>query len=141
MTEGQNKKEQNGILPGGACLAYLGDAVFEVLVREHLLETGISDVGRLNELALSYVRATAQSRAIEALLPYLTEEETSDYKRGRNGAGAHPKSASVVEYRRATGLEALFGALWLRGETARARELFARYCAVCESPQGEDETT
>lgn len=116
----------------GASLAYLGDAVLEVLVRKTLVETGISDAGKLNEKALSYVRATVQSRGVDRILPLLNEQETADYKRGRNGAGAHPKSASAVEYRRATGLEALFGALFLRGETDRIRTLFEVYRAGCE---------
>ncbi len=105
-------------------LAYLGDAVLELLVREMLLRTGISNSGTLNTMAQDYVRATAQSRGAEKLFPYLTEEEKTIYRRGRNAGGNHPKSATAVEYRRATGFEALFGALYIRGQHNRIRELF-----------------
>ncbi len=111
----------------GAALAYLGDAVLEVLVRRMLIETGISNAGRLSQMSLDYVRATAQSAGLEALLPHLTEEEEAVYRRGRNAAGAHPKSASVGEYRRATGLEALLGYLYLKGDTVRLHTLAALY--------------
>ena len=110
----------------GTDLAYLGDAVMELMTREKLLATGVTDVGRLNKLALSYVRATAQSEAVERVLPLLTEEESEVFKRGRNAHGiSAPKSASTADYRRATGLAALFAYLWLRGEDDRRRELFA----------------
>ena len=109
----------------GAPLAYLGDAVLEVITRQYLLATGLTDVGRLNRAALSYVRATAQSEAVERILPHLTEEEIAVFKRGRNAHGiAIPKSASASQYRRATGLEALFGYLYLHGREERMKELF-----------------
>jgi len=109
----------------GATLAYLGDAVLETLVRTRLLETGIRDVGKLNLMALSYVRATKQSEALEKLLPYLSEEENEIYHRGRNANNLSiPKSASALEYRRATGLEALFGYLYLLGRNDRIKTLF-----------------
>jgi ribonuclease-3 family protein len=109
----------------GASLAYLGDSVLEVIVRQYLLTTGITDVGKLNSMALSYVRATAQSDAVEKILPNLTEEETQVFKRGRNAHGiAIPKSASASQYRRATGLEALFGYLYINGKIERMKELF-----------------
>ena len=118
----------------GTDLAYLGDAVMELMTREKLLATGVTDVGRLNKLALSYVRATAQSEAVERVLPLLTEEESEVFKRGRNAHGiSAPKSASTADYRRATGLEALFAYLWLRGEDDRRRELFA--AAYPEKPE------
>lgn len=108
-----------------AQLAYLGDAVLELMTRQHLLHSGVSHVGKLNAMALSYVRATAQSDAVERLLPHLDEEETAVYKRGRNAHGvAIPKSASASQYRRATGMEALFGYLYLAGREERMRELF-----------------
>ncbi len=115
-------------LSGGA-LAYLGDAVLEVFVRRMLIARGISHPGRLSQMALTYVRATAQSAGMEALLPLLTEEEEAVYRRGRNAAGAHPKSASVAEYRRATGMEALLGYLFAKGDTARLHALTDAYFA------------
>ena len=110
----------------GQELAYFGDAVVELLTREKMLKDGIGGVGKLNRTALSYVQATAQSKALDNIYPLLTEEELSAFKRGRNNhVGAIPKSASAVEYRRATGFEALFAHLWLSGQETRARELFA----------------
>ena len=107
-------------------LAYFGDAVVELLVREHLLSLGIGGVGKLNREAMKYVKATAQSAALENILSLLSEDELAAFKRGRNNhVSAIPKSASAVEYRRATGFEALFAYLWLSGNESRARELFA----------------
>lgn len=110
----------------GGALAYLGDAVFETAVRAALVRTGISDPGKLNRLALDFVCAGKQSEAVDRLLPHLTPEEEALFRRGRNiGGKNHPKSASVVEYRRATGLEALFGGLFLLGKLGRIDELFS----------------
>lgn len=109
----------------GACLAYLGDAVLELLTRKRLLASGVTNVGKLNSMALKYVRATAQSEAVERILPLLSEDEVSIYKKGRNANGISiPKSSSALEYRRATGFEALFGALYISGNTERIQSLF-----------------
>ena len=109
----------------GATLAYLGDAVFEVIVRRYLVSLGIADGGVLSHMALDFVRATAQSEGMEKLMPHLTEEEEYIYKRGRNANGISiPKSACARDYRRATGMEALFAYLDLTGQSARAEELF-----------------
>lgn len=110
-----------------AALAYLGDSVIEVLARERLVSAGIPDSARLNLAAAKYVRATVQSDAVERILPLLDEAEAAVYRRARNvGHTNTPRSASPAEYRRATGMEALFGWLWLGGEDGktRARELF-----------------
>ncbi len=123
----------------GAPLAYLGDAVLELMTRQYLLSSGVTDVGRLNQSALSYVRATAQSEAVERMLPCLTEEETAVFKRGRNAHGiAIPKSASASQYRRATGMEALFGYLFLHGREERMKELFLLGYGSEEKTAGED---
>ncbi len=109
----------------GACLAYLGDAVLEVMTRQYLLSTGVTNVGKLNRMALDFVKAVNQSAGVERILPYLTPEEDAVYHRGRNAHGiSAPKSASVTEYRRATGFEALFAYLYLGGENERMEELF-----------------
>lgn len=111
----------------GQELAYFGDVVIELLTREHMLTSGITGVGALNKEALRYVKATSQSEALENILPLLTEEEEAAFKRGRNNhVSAIPKSASACEYRRATGMEALFGMLWLSGREDRTRELFQK---------------
>ncbi|MDD7594066.1 MAG: ribonuclease III domain-containing protein [Clostridiales bacterium] len=110
-----------------AALAYLGDSVIEVLARERLVSAGIPDSARLNLAAAKYVRATVQSDAVERILPLLDEAEAAVYRRARNvGHTNTPRSASPAEYRRATGMEALFGWLWLGSEEGktRARELF-----------------
>lgn len=107
-------------------LAYLGDAVLELLVRTQLVNEGYSSSKSLNAHALDYVRAPMQARAMERLAPYLTEEESAVFRRGRNiGHTGTPKHATVAEYRAATGMEALFGYLHLAGRTARIEELFA----------------
>lgn len=110
---------------GGATLAYLGDAVIEVLVRRYLVGLGVADGGALSRLALNFVRATAQSAGMDRLEGHLTEDEEYIFKRGRNAHGIGiPKSASAGEYRRATGMEALFGYLDLCGMDERKEELF-----------------
>ncbi len=109
----------------GASLAYLGDAVLELMTREYLLKSGKTNVGELNHMALNFVRATVQSDALSRILPLLSEEETEMYKRGRNTHGlAIPKSATAGQYRRATGLEALFAHLYLTNQKERMDELF-----------------
>lgn len=108
-----------------AALAYLGDAVIEVLVRERLVAKGLSSSKALNRRALDFVRASAQAAAMERLLPFLDREEEAVFRRGRNvGHTNTPKNATVAEYRNATGMETLFGYLHLTGKTARAAELF-----------------
>ena len=107
-------------------LAYLGDSVLEVCVRTYLVtELGLSTSAHLNRASLDFVRATAQSEALGRIEPCLTEAEAAVYRRGRNmGHGNVPKSASVAEYRRATGMEVLFGYLSLTGQRERMDSLF-----------------
>ena len=106
-------------------LAFLGDAVFELLVRERFVSQGNAPVRTLHQKAVSVVCAAAQSEAVALLEGLLTDEETEIYKRGRNANGHHvPKNADPVEYRRATGLEALFGYLYLKGDKDRLLALF-----------------
>ena len=106
-------------------LAFLGDAVFGLLVRESLLLEANRPAGELHRLATAQVNAQAQARLARALLPRLTEEEAAVFRRGKNAKpGTVPQSCSATEYALATGLEALFGWLWLRGEFERARELY-----------------
>ena len=108
-----------------AALAYLGDSVIEVCVREHLVREGLSSSARLNSVALEYVKASKQAEAMKNILPLLTEEEESIFKRGRNmGHTNTPRSATLSEYRAATGMEALFGYLYLSGAHERIDELF-----------------
>lgn len=108
-----------------AALAYLGDSVLEICVRERLVKDGISSSAALNKRALDFVRASAQAKAMKNIMPLLTEEEDAVFHRGRNiGHTNTPKSATVAEYRAATGMEALFGYLHLAGRLDRIAELF-----------------
>lgn len=109
----------------GPTLAYLGDAVLELMVRELLICDGSGNVGKYNRDAAKYVKATSQSAAFEKISDILSEDEEYAYKHGRNAHGiSAPKSASTVDYRRATGFEALFGYLYLSGKKDRMYELF-----------------
>lgn len=108
-------------------LAYMGDAVFEVFVREMLVRKANVQVNKLHKRASSIVKAEAQARMIAAIKEELTEKEKSIYKRGRN-AKSHTtaKNASVSDYRKATGFEALMGYLYLNGEHKRMTELMEK---------------
>ena len=107
-------------------LAYLGDSVLEIRVREKLVRDGISGSGSLNRASLMYVKASEQAAAMHRIIPCLDEEETLVFKRGRNMSGGNvPKSATMAEYRTATGMEVLFGYLHLLGRTERIDELFS----------------
>lgn len=101
-------------------LAYLGDAVYEVMIRTWLILHGKLTPGKLHQSALAYVAAPRQAAMSEKLLPLLSEEEVRVFRRGRNTSPhSHPKGATRQEYQTATGLEALFGWLYLNGETDR----------------------
>ena len=107
-------------------LAHLGDGVFEVMVRAWLCLHGKAKAKDLHRATVKYVSAPAQAAAMERLRPYLTQEEEVVFRRGRNTAPhSVPKAASRGEYQTATGLEALFGWLYLQGRTDRLNELFA----------------
>lgn len=106
-------------------LAYLGDAVYEVMVRAWLCLHGKLTPGRQHKAALAYVAAPRQAALLERILPLLTQEEAQVLKRGRNASPhSYPKGATRQEYLAATGLETLFGWLYLRGETDRLNTLF-----------------
>lgn len=120
-------------------LAYLGDSVLEIKVRELLVKKGISGSGRLNSASLSYVKASEQAAAMHRIAPFLSEEELLVFKRGRNMSGGNvPKSATVSEYRTATGMEVLFGYLHLLGRVERIDELFKKAYQI-EEEQKESE--
>ena len=106
-------------------LAHMGDCVYEILVRAHLCANGRKTVERLHRETIQMVKATYQARFAEKMLPLLTDEELTYYRRGKN-AHPHgvPKSATPAEYAKATGLEALFGYLFLSGQKERANEIF-----------------
>ena len=106
-------------------LAHIGDAVYELLCRSYLCASGHHTLKRLHADSVALVKAPAQAKFADILLPHLTEEEQDYYRRGKNAhTHAAPKSATKAEYAKATGLEALFGALYLLGRTRRLNELF-----------------
>ncbi len=106
-------------------LAYAGDAVIELLARERLVKQEETQVSVLNEKCRKYVTATNQSLASFKAEELFTEEEANVFRRGKNTRIHNtPRSANVKDYHRATGLEAVFGYLYLSGKTDRARELF-----------------
>ena len=118
-----DRREINQISALG--LAHCGDAVFELLVRSFLCSTGKATTRDLHRRTVGYVNAPAQAARVERMLPLLTEDELAFYRRGRNAhVHAVPKNATHEQYSRATGLECLFGALYLAGELARINELF-----------------
>ena len=106
-------------------LAHLGDGVFELMVRSWLCLHGKATSKGLHRAAVRYVAAPAQARAAERLLPILGEEEQDVFRRGRNtNPHSVPQHASRADYQTATGLEALFGWLWLQGRIERLNQLF-----------------
>ena len=107
-------------------LAHLGDGVYELMVRSWLILHGKAKAGDLHRATVQHVAAPAQAKKLARILPLLTEEEHDAFRRGRNTAPhSIPKAASRGEYQAATGLEALFGWLYLQGRTERLNELFA----------------
>ena len=115
-------------------LAHIGDGVWELLCRSYLCSKGEKTVAQLHRDTISMVKAPAQAAFAEKILPLLTGEETAYYRRGKNShVHAVPKGATPMEYSKATGLEALFGALYLAGETQRLNELFF---AAISTPEG-----
>ena len=106
-------------------LAHMGDCVFEILCRAYLCARGDKTVKNLHRDTINMGNATSQAKFMDKLLPHLNEEELAWYRRGKNShVHAVPKSCTPAEYAKATGLEALFGALYLSGQTDRINELF-----------------
>lgn len=106
-------------------LAHMGDCVFELLVRTRLCTRGLAKSGDLHRATVAQVSAPAQAVFLDRIYPYLTPEEAAVYRRGRN-VHVHgvPKKASHAQYAKATGLETLFGSLYLSGQEQRLQELF-----------------
>lgn len=122
MMEGQLDMESEERHP--LTLAYLGDAVYELFVRNYLLSHGLAKSQELQKEAVRFVSANAQAEFVRILQPALTEEERDIIRKGRNCKSRNiPKNSSVSQYRYSTGLEALIGQLYLRGEAARLTEI------------------
>lgn len=120
-----NTQQTNPKLLSPLTLAFLGDAVYELCVRQRIVGEGNMPVNNMHKKSVTLVNAAAQSAAFERICPLLTEDELAVYKRGRNAnTTSSPKHADLADYRRATGVEALFGYLYLKGEIERVMELF-----------------
>lgn len=127
-----SKIDRPGDLPA-LVLAYVGDAVYELAVRGHLVNTGLARVNRLHGEAVKYVNAGAQAKILRALEGSFTEEEAAVVRRGRNAKSPHtPRGAGVIEYRHSTALESLIGYLYLKGDDARLGEIMAMALKVVE---------
>ena len=106
-------------------LAHMGDCVYEILCRAYLCAKGGKKVDVLHKQTIHMVKATSQAKFADKMLPILTEEELTYYRRGKNAhVHAVPKSATPAEYAKATGVETLFGVLFLLGRKERANEIF-----------------
>ena len=107
-------------------LAYLGDAVLDFYIRDFLVKRDIGTVNKLHRKTISIVNATAQAKFASMIEPQLNEDEQHIFKRGRNAkSGMQPKNSNMVDYRIATGLESLFGYLYLSGQYQRINALLA----------------
>lgn len=105
-------------------LAYIGDSIYDLVIRTLLVKQGNAQPNKLHKRASAMVKASAQAEIIERLLPVLTEEEMAVYKRGRNAKSyTMAKNATMIDYRKATGFEALMGYLYLKEELGRMIEL------------------
>ncbi len=130
------EKNENILNYSGLNLAYIGDCVFEILVRTHVVNTFNSTVSRMDKMSRMYVKASSQALMFHALMEVCTDEEKDILKRGRNAKSyTSAKNASISDYRHSTGLEALFGYLYLEQKTDRINELF-KLCLNTIDKQG-----
>ena len=119
-------------------LAFVGDTVFDLFVREMLVCQANRSVNKLHKCATEYVKASAQCEIVGRLMPHLTEKEVSVFKRGRNAhSNTSAKNAGIVDYRHATGFEALVGYLYLKDETTRLTELLNEVIKAIGTDEGE----
>ncbi|MGL5382138.1 MAG: Mini-ribonuclease 3 [Culicoidibacterales bacterium] len=128
-------------LLNGIALAYMGDACFDLIVREHLLQAGITKPQELQRRAVQFVSAKAQNKIVQTLIEMeqLTPDEYDIYRRGRN-AQSHtkPKNCDVQTYRRSTGFEAIFGYLYLTKQTQRLQILGQKAIEIIESGENNE---
>ncbi len=126
----------------GLALAYIGDAIWEIFIREHLVQSGEMKPDRLHKFATKYVKAKAQSDVLHMLMQTLSEAEQTIVKRGRNAkSGSTPKNGSLIDYRHATGFESLIGYLYLQGEFDRLQELAGIAIAWLERAESQPDET
>ncbi len=119
------EKIENPKLLSPLVLAYMGDAVYEMLVRERIIKKANMAVKKLHSITVTYVCANAQAKAVDIIYDMLSEEEIEIFKRGRNAhSNTVPKNVNPTIYRRATGFEALLGYLYFKADNKRISELF-----------------
>lgn len=136
----KNIKDKNKIMYSPAQLAYAGDAVYELLVRSYIINKHDTNVNKMHKLAVKFVKANAQAFLINKLEDLLTEEEKRIVKRGRNAkVTSSPKNAELMNYRYATGFEALFGYLYLSNELDRLIELFNKVIEILNEKEEQNE--
>lgn len=120
-------------------LAYIGDGVYEMFVRTYVIRNGNAQVNKFHKASRELVRAEMQSKLYHVIEPHLTEEEQDVLKRGRNAKSvSSPKNADIRDYRRATGLEALMGYLYLQGKVERINTLMMMAFNYVEEQMGEE---
>ncbi len=107
-------------------LAFLGDSVYEILVRRNLLLDANQASAKYHDKKVDLVCAEFQAMGVDKIMPVLTEDEIAVYRRGKNAAVTVPRHTSAIDYHKATGLEALFGYLYLAGDEDRLETLFAK---------------
>lgn len=131
---------ENKIMYSPAQLAYAGDAVYELLVRSFIMSNHDTSVNKMHRLTVKFVKANAQAFLINKLEEHLTDEEIRIVKRGRNAkVTSSPKNADLMEYRYATGFEALFGYLYFNNEIERMMELFSKVVEILNEKDEKNE--
>lgn len=114
-------------------LAYVGDAVYELSVRSHIISRGLTRTDKIHSEAVKYVCAETQAGVLSSMEGFLTEEEAAIARRGRNAKSAHsPRSSNILSYRQSTGLECLVGYLFLKGHSDRLAEVMERVFELVE---------
>lgn len=111
---------------GALSLAFIGDAVYELAIRSFVLSKGEAKIGTVHKKTVELVNADSQAKCMDILLPTLSEEELTVFKRGRNAHSAHtPKNKTEAQYHKSTGFEALVGYLYLKKDYGRLKEIFS----------------
>ncbi|MDD4355121.1 MAG: ribonuclease III domain-containing protein [Candidatus Izemoplasmatales bacterium] len=124
-------------MANGLSLAYLGDAVYELRIREHLMEKGFGKVADLHRMAIRFTSASGQAMAIEGVMACLSDEELAVFKRGRNAPSTHkPKNIDLATYHQATGFESVLGYLYLERRQERLEELIGKSIVIIEENSG-----
>ena len=130
-------EKENIAFQNSTVLAYIGDSVYELHIRKHVMKAGQTNADRLHQTAVRFVRAEAQAAALKNLLAELTEEELALVKRARNKKSAtKPKNADPVEYKWATAFEALIGYLYLSDNIERLNEIIEKAIEFTERSKG-----